>query len=180
MIDINDNNCFYRSSICDSIYNGFPKIGMEDNDYLLFRVFSIIGDNNNEYHQKEYINVDLTDDYTTLAVRLSIRRIFVSENDEIFNVSNKYDFTCDIDYENDGPVGIENKIVGLFIKAYNKTHYRIKDEDISYISTILIAYLTKFKLMKNHDDREKKKYVTKEEVEKLLDEKLKELNKRFK
>ena len=179
MIDINDNNCFYRSSIHNNVF-GLPKIGMEDNDYLLFRVFSIIGDNNNEYHQKEYINVDLTDDYTTLAVRLSIRRIFVSENDEIFNVSNKYDFTCDIDYENDGPVGIENKIVGLFIKAYNKTHYRVKDEDISYISTILIAYLTKFKLMKNHDDREKKKYVTKEEVEKLLDEKLKELNKRLK
>lgn len=179
MININDNNCFYRSSICDSIYNGFPRIGMEDDNFLLFRAFSIIGDNDNEYHQKEFIHVDLTDDYTTLAVRLSILRIFVSENDEIFNVSNKYDFTCDIDYENDGPVGIQNKLTGLFIKAYKKTHYRVKDEDISHISTILIAYLTKFKLT-NHNDEEKKKYLTKEEVENILDKKLKELNKRLK
>ena len=180
MIDINDDNCFYRSSICDSIYNGFPRIGMENDDYLLFRAFSIMGDNDNEYHQKEFIHVDLSDDYTTLAIRLSIQRIFVSEKDEIFNVSNKYDFTCDIDYENDGPVGIQNKLTGLLIKTYKKTHYRVKDEDISHISTILIAYLTKFTLMKNHDDRENKRYITKEEVEKLLDEKLKELNKRLK
>ena len=179
MIDINDGNCFYRSSICDSIYNGFPRIGMEDDDYLLFRAFSIMGDNDNEYHQKEFIHVDLTDDYTTLAVRLSIQRIFVSENDEIFNVSNKYDFTCDIDYEKDGPVGIQNKLTGLFIKTYKKTHYRVKDEDISFISTILITYLTKFK-SKKHNDEEKKEYVTKEEVEDLINKKLSELNKRLK
>ena len=51
MIDINDNNCFYRSSIHNNVL-GLPKIGMEDDDYLLFRVFSIMGDNDNEYHQK--------------------------------------------------------------------------------------------------------------------------------
>ena len=52
MININDDNCFYRSSICDSIYNGFPRIGMEDDDFLLFRAFSIKGDNNIEFCQK--------------------------------------------------------------------------------------------------------------------------------
>ena len=92
---------------------------------------------------------------------------------------NRYDFSCDINYEIDGPSGIENKLTGLFIKMYEKTHNRVKEEDISFISTILIAHLTKFKLM-NHNDEEKKKYMTKEEVEKLLDEKLTELNKRLK
>ena len=179
VIDINDDNCFYRSSICDSIYNGFPRIGMEDDNFLLFRAFSIMGDNDNEYHQKEFIHVDLTDDYTTLAVRLSIFRIFVSKNDEVTDVSNHYDFTCDIDSENDGPVGIQNKLTGLFIKTYKKTHNRVKDEDISFISTVLIGHLTKFKLM-NHNDEEKKKCLTKEEVEDLINKKLSELNKRLK
>ena len=152
---------------------------MEDDDYLLFRTFILIGNNDNEYIQKEFIHVDLDDDYTSLVVRLSIFRIIRNENNESTNVFNSYNFSCDIDYENDGPVGIENKLTGLFIKAYKKTHNRVKDEDISFISTILIAYLTKFKLT-NHNDEEKKKYLTKEEVEKILDKKLKELNERIK
>ena len=178
MIDINDSNCFYISS---DISNGLPKIGMEDDDYLLFRPLVLIGDNDNEYHQREFIHVDLTDNYTTLVVRLTVHRTIRNENYGL-SMSNHYDFTCDTDYEHDGPSGIENKLIGLFIKMYKKTHNRVKEEDISFISTILIAYLTKFTLLNNSDKNndDKKRYLTKEEVEKLIDEKLSELNKRLK
>ena len=177
MLNINDNNYFYRSS--SSIYDGFPRIGMKDDDFLLFRIFTLIGNNDNEYTQQEFVHVDLEDNYTKLVVRLSVFRIIRTKNNESTNVFNHYDFSCDINYEIDGPSGIENKLIGLFIEMYEKTHNRVKEEDISSISTILIGHLTKFKLM-NHNDEENKKYMTKEEVEKLLDEKLTELNKRLK
>ena len=175
MLNINDDKFFYRNSTID----GIPRIGMENDNFLLYHAFSLIGNNDNEYTQKEFIHVDLEDNYTKLVVRLSVFRIIRTKNNESTNVFNRYDFSCDINYEIDGPSGIENKLTGLFIKMYEKTHNRVKEEDISFISTILIAHLTKFKLM-NHNDEEKKKYMTKEEVEKLLDEKLTELNKRLK
>lgn len=45
MNNINDNNYFHRNS---GNSNGLPRIGMEDNDYLLFSTSSLMGDNDNE------------------------------------------------------------------------------------------------------------------------------------
>lgn len=177
MCNVNDNNYFHRNS---GNSNGLPKIGMEDNDYLLFSTFSLMGDNDNECHQNEFIHVNLVNDFKELVIRLTVFRIIRTPKYESTHVFNKYDFRVDIDYDIDGPSGIKDKLICLLTKIYNKTQNRVKEEDISFVIDTLIAYLTKFKLTNNkvvNDVKEEKRYLTKEEVERIIDEKLKVLNK---
>ena len=76
MLNINDDKFFYRNSTID----GIPRIGMENDNFLLYHAFSLIGNNDNEYTQKEFIHVDLEDNYTKLVVRLSVFRIIRTKN----------------------------------------------------------------------------------------------------
>lgn len=133
MNNINDNNYFHRNS---GNSNGLPRIGTEENNYLLFNAISLIGDNDNEYHQKEFIYVDLTNNYMTLAVRLSVVRIIIPLDGTPSYVVNNYDFTADIDYDVDGPSGLQHKFIEILIKMRNidkKTYNCVKEERRHFI-----------------------------------------------